>query len=396
MGRNAVYCHVDLDAFYASVEQLDKPELRGKPVIVGGSERGRGVVSACSYEARRYGVHSAMPAAEARRRAPEAVFLPVRMERYQELSAQIMTVLSEYTPTIQQISIDEAFLDLTGTERLSGHPVDVGHTIKRRIRESFGLTASVGVGPTRFVAKMASDFDKPDGLHYVEAGGEEDFVLGLDLTDLWGLGRKTRSRLEALGITRVSDLHAQRIEVLRGHFGEAGGTFLYRIARGIDPGIFSGTRKSHSISSETTFERDIADPDILSAILLELCEQVMYRRYREGGVSRTVQLKLREHDFSTRTVRRSVAHDIGSTDELFREAKRLLGERWDGTPLRLLGCGLGNVQSPESTTGQPELFEQPDQSAERRRRLEQAVFRLREGGAHIRKAGGLRDEHRNE
>ncbi len=396
MARSTVYCHVDLDAFYASVEQLDKPELRGKPVIVGGSEHGRGVVSACSYEARTYGVHSAMPAAEARRRAPHAVFLPVRMGRYQEVSARIMTVLSEYTPTLQQISVDEAFLDLTGTQRLSGHPVEVGRRIKRRIHEAFGLTASVGIGATRFVAKMASDFDKPDGLHYVEAGGEEDFVLGLDLGDLWGLGRKTRSRLEALGITRVSHLHAQRIETLRGHFGEAAGTFLHRIARGIDPGIFSGTRKSHSISSETTFERDISDPEILEAILLDLCEQVMYRRYREGGISRTVQLKLRKHDFSTHTVRRSVPRAIGSTDEFYREARRLLDERWDRSPLRLLGCGLENVQSPESVAKQPELFDQNDRGAERRRRLEEAVFRLREGGIDIHKAGGFREERHND
>lgn len=392
MARDTVYCHVDLDAFYASVEQLDNPGLRGKPVIVGSTEHGRGVVSACSYEARAFGVHSAMPAAEARRRAPQAVFLPVRMERYQGISARIMGVLAEYTPLLQQISVDEAFLDLTGTERLCGHPVDIGHRIKQRISDSFGLTASVGIGATRLIAKMASDFDKPDGLHYVETGGEDDFVLGLELADLWGLGRKTRTRLEALGITRVSQLHAQRIETLRGHFGEAGGTFLYRIARGIDPGIFSGTRKSHSISSETTFERDISDPAILETILLDLCEQVMYRRYREGGVSRTVQVKLREHDFSTRTVRRSVPREIGSIDELYREARQLLRERWDGTPLRLLGCGLGNVHSPESPVNQPELFEQHDRSAERRRRLEQAVFKLRESGAVIRKAGGLRGD----
>ncbi|MFW6368742.1 MAG: DNA polymerase IV, partial [Spirochaetota bacterium] len=355
MNVQPVFLHVDLDAFYASVEQRDNPELRGKPVIVGGSETGRGVVSACSYEARKYGIHSAMPAAEAKRRAPHALFLPVRMQRYQEVSREIMKLLGDYTPTLQQISIDEAFLDMTGTRRLLGDPADVAREIRGKVRERFELAASVGVGPSRFIAKMASDFRKPDGMHVVAPGGEQDFVLGLALEDLWGLGKKTRSRLEALGVTRVDQLRDEPLERLRGYFGPAAGAFLYKIARGIDPGIFQGPAKSHSISTETTFARDIDDAFTLESVLLELCEQVMYRRYHERAQGRTVTIKLRSSDFRTRSVRRTLASPAGSTDELFAAARNLFHERWDGTPLRLLGVGLGNVE-PEGHGAQGELF----------------------------------------
>ncbi len=387
MSAQTVFLHVDLDAFYASVEQRDKPDLRGKAVIVGGSADGRGVVSACSYEARVYGVHSAMPAAEARRRAPHAIFLPVRMQRYQEVSRAIMQKLNEYTPSLQQISVDEAFLDMTGTRRLLGDPADVAAAIRTGIRNEFGLTASIGVGPSRFIAKMASDFNKPDGMHVVVPGGEADFVLGLDLGDLWGLGRKTRARLESLGITRVDQLRAQPIEHLRGHFGPSAGAFLYNIARGIDPGIFTPRRGRHSISTETTFERDITIRDTLLSILLELCEQVMFRAYYENARSSIVTIKLRTADFHTKTARRTQPAPVGSTDELFRAASALLSEKWDGSPLRLIGAGLDDVTHGEETA-QGELFDETSHESRRKRKLEQAVFALREQGMDIHKAGG--------
>ena len=387
MSAQTVFLHVDLDAFYASVEQRDNPDLIGKPVVVGGSADGRGVVSACSYEARVYGIHSAMPAAEARRRAPHAVFLPVRMQRYQEVSRAIMQILCGFTPELQQISVDEAFLDMSGTERLLGDPADIAKTIRSRIREQFGLTASVGVGPSRFIAKMASDFNKPDGMHVVVPGGEADFVLGLDLADLWGLGRKTRTRLESLGITRVNQLREQPVERLRGYFGPSAGAFLYNIARGIDPGIFSPRRGRHSISTETTFETDIRNRETLESVLLELSEQVMFRAYHEQVRSRIVTIKLRTADFSTRTARRTLPAPVGSTDELFQEVRTLLDEKWNGAPLRLVGAGLDDVSSG-GETDQGELFEETTRASERKRKLEQAVFALRERGATIHKAGG--------
>ncbi|MFP4642883.1 MAG: DNA polymerase IV [Spirochaetales bacterium] len=387
MSATPVFLHVDLDAFYASVEQCDKPELRGKAVIVGGSANGRGVVSACSYEARAYGVHSAMPAAEARRRAPHAVFLPVRMRRYQEVSHAIMRILAEYTPVLQQISVDEAFLDMTGTERLLGDPAEVAKTIRAAIRSRFGLAASVGVGPSRFIAKMASDFNKPDGMHVVVPGGEQDFVLGLDLGDLWGLGRKTHSRLVSLGITRVDELRSQPIERLRGHFGPSLGAFLYKICRGIDPGILAPRRGRHSISTETTFERDVRAQEILESVLLELCEQVMFRAYAETARSRIVTVKLRTADFQTKTARRSQPAAVSNTDDLFRAARELLLEKWDGSPLRLIGAGLDDV-SDSGEAEQGELCEELSQANARRRKLEQAVFALRERGVDIHKAGG--------
>ena len=387
MSATPVFLHVDLDAFYASVEQRDNPELQGKAVIVGGSANGRGVVSACSYEARAYGVHSAMPASEARRRAPHAIFLPVRMQRYQEVSRSIMQILAEYAPVLQQISVDEAFLDMTGTERLLGHPSEVAKTIRSTIRSRFGLAASIGVGPSRFIAKMASDFNKPDGMHVVVPGGEEDFVLGLDLGDLWGLGRKTHARLVSLGISRVDELRSQPIEHLRGHFGPSAGAFLYNSCRGIDPGIFTPRRGRHSISTETTFERDIRSREILESVLLELCEQVMFRAYHEKALSRIVTVKLRTTDFHTRTARRTQPSAVSNTDELFRSARELFLEKWDGSPLRLIGAGIDDV-SDSDEAAQGELFEDVSHSNVRRRNLERAVFALRERGADIHKAGG--------
>lgn len=386
-----VFLHVDLDAFYASVEQLDHPELRGTPVIVGGHVSGRGVVSACSYEARVYGVHSAMPAGEARRRCPHAHFLPVRMQRYQQISSRIMERLAEFAPEMQQISVDEAFLNLSGTQRLLGNPDTVGEAIRHEIRESHGLTASIGIGPSRFIAKMASDYDKPDGMHIVPSGGEAEFVRSLPLKRLWGVGGKTLRRLTALGIGTVTALRDTPQPFLRGHFGQAGGAYLYRVARGLDPGIYAGAGKSHSISSETTFDEDTANLHMLRATLLDLCEQVMFRAFHSGGQSRTITLKLRKSDFSTMTLQRTCREEIGSTDELFGMACELLKERWDGSPLRLLGVGLGNVQENACAT-QQELFSEIGEQTRKRRRVEKAVFQLRERGATIHKAGRIESE----
>jgi len=378
-----VILHVDMDAFYASIEQHDNPEYREKPVIVGAAPGHRGVVSACSYEARPFGIHSAMPINQAYRLCPQGVYLPVRMHRYQEVSGRIMAILAEYTPTLQQMSVDEAFLDLTGTRRLLGDPEDVGRTIKARVREETGLTISVGIAPSHYLAKLASEVDKPDGFYVVRPGQEADFVARLPLKAMWGVGKKMLARLHALGIETVAQLREYTREELAVELGAGAAHYLYAISRGVDPGLYSEARSSHSISGERTFEHDVTSPDALDRALLEIAHTCTFRLMDEGGHSRTVTLKLRLTDFTTFTLRRTLAHEVTSADELYRSARELLRSKWDRvTPVRLVGCGLGNVESGPPD-GQQDLF---DQSSEKRMKLEQAVYRLRRQGLRVKKA----------
>ena len=378
-----VILHVDMDAFYASIEQHDNPEYREKPVIVGAAPGHRGVVSACSYEARPFGIHSAMPINQAYRLCPQGVYLPVRMHRYQEVSGRIMAILAEYTPTLQQMSVDEAFLDLTGTRRLLGDPEDVGRTIKARVREETGLTISVGIAPSHYLAKLASEVDKPDGFYVVRPGQEADFVARLPLKAMWGVGKKMLARLHALGIETVAQLREYTREELAVELGAGAAHYLYAISRGVDPGLYSEARSSHSISGERTFEHDVTTPDALDRALLEIAHTCTFRLMDEGGHSRTVTLKLRLTDFTTFTLRRTLAHEVTSADELYRSARELLRSKWDRvTPVRLVGCGLGNVESGPPD-GQQDLF---DQSSEKRMKLEQAVYRLRRQGLRVKKA----------
>ncbi len=357
----SLFFHLDMDAFYASVEQNDHPELRGRPVIVGGRS-GRGVVAACSYEARKYGVHSALPMSRALQLCPNAQVVPVRMRRYQEVSRTVMAILRDAAPSVTAISIDEAFLDMTGTQRLLGSPEDQAMRLKNRIRSETGLTVSVGIASSRFIAKLASDVKKPDGLFTVPAGGEGDFVLTLPLKDLWGLGKKTLVRLERLKITTVQQLRDQRIEFLRGHFGESSGTYLYHIARGDDPGIYRKKGDRHSISAEETFETDIGDTGELEYQMLLMAEEVIHRSIAEGWRGPTVQVKYRFPPFETHTVSRTLPRRVESSAELAKLAMDLLEPRRGGRPLRLLGVGLGGaVDDGEDLQG--DLFGPPAGSA---------------------------------
>ncbi|MFW6338469.1 MAG: DNA polymerase IV [Alkalispirochaetaceae bacterium] len=368
------FFHVDMDAFYASVEQLDNPELRGKPVIVGGRPGSRGVVAACSYEARLFGVHSAMPTSEASRLCPEGIFLPVRMKRYQQLSRSIMGIFGDFTPEVRQISVDEAFLDMSGTERLLGPVEESASTLKKRVKEESGLTISVGVAPSRYLAKLASDFDKPDGLCIVRPGEELGFIDKLPLNKLWGVGRQLRRRLESLGYDTPEKIREESIHTLRGLFGASSGEFLHKVSRGEDPGIYSGEALSHSVSAERTFESDIVDQNVLEEKLLALSEEVMERCYDEGVSGAVVLLKLRDSEFNTVSGRRSFSVPIGSSQELYLEARKLFLAKWNPpTPLRLLGVGVGKVLPHEESQG--ELFDQ--ESGRRQRRLEQTVHELK-------------------
>ena len=370
-----VIFHVDLDAFYPSVEKIDNPELRGKAVIVGARPGHRGVVSSCSYEARTFGVRSAMPISQAVRLCPAGVFLPVRMQRYIEMSNKVMRILQSFTPDFRQISIDEAFLDMSGTERLYGTPTRAGTRIKQQVLEATGLTLSIGIAVNRYLAKLACEHCKPDGLLRIPPGEQLAFLDGLSLGKLWGVGKKTRERLQELNISSVQALRGFPLDILVSMMGEASGRYLYEACRGEDPGVFTAAVKSHSISSETTFERDINNADALNRSVLELSEQVMFRLLSSGCKSNTVVVKLRFFDFVTTTAQKTVKHWITSTDEIYKLAVELLLQRWNGsTPVRLIGVGAANVVAPGQAI-QGELFAE---DLDRKGRVEQTVTRLRQ------------------
>ncbi|HDQ15022.1 MAG TPA: DNA polymerase IV [Sediminispirochaeta sp.] len=385
MGR--IFFHVDMDAFYAAVEQSDQPELQGKPVIIGARPGSRGVVSACSYEARVYGVHSAMPISEAYRRCPHGVFLPGRMGRYQEVSREIMRIFEDFSPDIQQISIDEAFLDMTGTERLFGPPVEAAKKLKSRVRHETGLVISVGIAANKLLAKLASDYNKPDGLYMVNEEKKLDFIDSLKLKDLWGIGKKTIARLEELGITDPPSLRAiDRASLIR-LFGNAGGDFLYRLVRGEDPGILPKDTKSRSLSGEVTFERDTSDSEVIRQVILDLSHQVMFRMIDQKLQSSTVFIKVRYSDFSTFSVQKKLRHPIYSAEEINQTAYTLLRSRWTGgREIRLVGVGVSGVLSAGQEPRQQELFSDPQ---DRKKKVEKAVHRLRAKGNRIDKASLL-------
>ncbi len=367
--------HVDIDAFYASVEQLDDPALRERPVVVGALPGSRGVVSSCSYDARQYGVRSAMPISEAYRRCRQAAFRPVRMKRYAEVSERIMRLLQNLSPDFQQVSIDEASLELTGTQRLHGPPDEMARRVKNRILGEVGLTISIGIAPNRYLAKLASEYDKPDGLWIVEAGQEEQFLNGLDLHDLWGIGQKTLSNLRAAGITTVTELRAVPQERLCDLFGPGSGGYLYSVARGLDTGLHAAHAKSRSLSSEVTFEKDTKDAGQISRVLLNLSHELMNRMLRDQCRSRTVFIKLRLHDFSTSTARKTLKHCLVSAEEIHTIACELLDAKWDHSQaVRLVGVGVSLPATAEGAA-QLDLFED---DYERKRKVEATVRTLRE------------------
>ncbi len=338
--------HVDMDAFFASVEQRDHPELRGRPVVVGGAPDQRGVVSAASYEARRFGIRSAMPLREAHRRCPEAVFLPVRGAAYRQASRQIFRIFGDYTPILQPLSIDEAFLDVTGVLHLWGEDaVRLARDLRARIRRETGLTASVGIGPNKFLAKLASDMDKPDGLTVVPRGEEAiaSFLAPLDVGRVWGVGAKTRTLLHARGITLIGDLQRTDPFRLREILGEPGATRLVDLAFGRDERPVHEPEAEKSVSAEHTYDRDQSDPTVWHRTLVELCETVG-RRLRAGQHwAVCVQLKVRNSRFETFTRQRRIHPPTQSDTDLLREADELLRDFSPRWPVRLLGFGAAQV-----------------------------------------------------
>jgi DNA polymerase-4 len=377
----ATILHVDLDAFFAAVEQRDRPELRGKPVVVGvGGRNDRGVVSAASYEARKYGIHSAMPLRTAAGLCRDAVFVPVDGHKYKSVSRQVMEILRRFTPAVEPVSIDEAFLDVFGSEALHGAPVQIARTIRHSIHDELRLTASVGVASTKLVAKVASDLRKPDALVVVAPGSEAAFLAPLPIGRLWGVGEKTATALSEFGVMTVGDLAALPDDLLTRRFGRQGPVLAER-ARGIDPSPVSAGDAARSVSHEHTFDMDTADPEVLERTLLALSEGVA-SRLRAGGLkARTVVVKVRDSSFATVSRQRTLQEPTDQTEVVFATARELAKPHLRGIRVRLLGVGASHLGDGE----QMAMFSSED---ERRRRATEAAdaIRQRYGSKAIRRA----------
>jgi DNA polymerase IV len=357
--------HVDLDAFFAAVEQRDHPELRGKPVIVGGVPPGRGVVSAASYEARAFGVSSAMSVTEAYRRCPHGVFLPVDGRRYQQASRDVMAVLGHFTPLVEPISIDEAFMDVTGSRPLFGEGPEIAAAIKAAIREEVGLTASVGVATTKLVAKIASDLRKPDGLVVVPAGEEAAFLAPLPISRLWGVGDKTAMVLVEYGVKTIGDLAALSPDLLVRRFGKHGASLVTR-AVGLDDDPVHEGDPAKSVGHETTFDVDSSDPEVIERTLLALSDGVAGRLRSAGVKASTIAVKIRDSSFRTITRQRTLAEPTDLTEPIFRAALELARPQVRGIRVRLLGVTASHLGERE----QLGLF--PDDDPRRRKAIEAA------------------------
>jgi DNA polymerase-4 len=386
--------HVDMDAFYASVEERDRPELVGKPLIVGGTPTGRGVVAAANYVVRKFGVHSAMPTSKALRLCPDAIVIRPRMDHYAAISGQIRKILHRYTPLVEPLSLDEAFLDVAGTEGLFGPAPDIARRIKRVILSELGLIASVGVAPNKFLAKIASDLQKPDALVVVDPRRIQDFLDPLPVGRLWGVGKVTGSVFDDLGIHTIAELRQQTAELLRQHFGQHG-DHLWQLAHGIDDRRVVPDREAKSISHETTFAADISDREVLRAWLLELTELVGQRLRAHDLRGRTVQIKVRFADFKTMTRAITLAEPTSSTQSLWEAAAGLLEKGLPGKcpAIRLLGMGVSHFDNARRV--QRTLFDEPDE--QKNRQLDAAADQIREkfGATALNRGSGLLHQARH-
>ncbi len=344
--------HVDMDAFFASVEVREDAALAGRPVVVGAAPRGgrgRGVVAAASYEAREFGIHSAMPISEAWRRCPEAVWLRPRLGLYAQVSERIFRVLGRYTDLVEPLSLDEAFLDVTASAALFGDGVEIARRIRAELEERERLTASVGVASSKFLAKLASDLEKPDGLVVVPVGGEREFLAPLGVERLWGAGPRTQQRLHAMGLARIGQVAAARPELLTEAFGDARGRHLRRLARGVDDRAVVPDRERKSLGREVTFRADVADREVVESTLLGLCEQVARRLRRHGLAGSTVAVKLRWEGFETVTRQATLEAAVHTTERIWPEARRLLRDAdRPRRRVRLVGVTLSGLVAADA------------------------------------------------
>jgi DNA polymerase-4 len=369
--------HVDMDAFYASIEQLDDPRLKGRPVIVGADPKeghGRGVVAACSYEARKFGVRSALPIGRAWKLCPEGAYVRPRMKRYVEVSAQVMEVLRQFTNLVEPLSIDEAFLDITGSIALFGAPVQIAKAIKKQIREATGLTASAGVAPNKFLAKIASDLKKPDGLVVVENEDVEAFLRDLPIARLWGVGPKTEERLHEMGLHTIGGIRSRTQEDMARALGSNLGIHLHELALGHDDRPVVPNWEPKSISNETTFEEDTRDRDLLVQTIRRLAESVGRRLRRESYRARKVTLKIRFEPFDTHTRQTSVKRPIDGDEEIARLALGLFDQFSLDRRVRLIGVGTGEIVRPGEESAQMGLFDEPKKESV----IDRTVDKIRE------------------
>jgi DNA polymerase-4 len=339
--------HVDMDAFYASVEQRDHPEHRGKAVIVGSDPKngkGRGIVATCSYEARKFGIHSAQPISQAWKLCPRGIYLLPDMEKYARVSSQIMGLLLEFTDLLEQLSIDEAFLDVTGSGKLFGSGAGIGRKIKERIFRELQLTASVGVATNKFVAKVASDLHKPDGLVVVDPGREKEFLAPLPIRRLWGVGPKTETRLREIGLETIGQVAGMQQSELVARLGQTG-AHLWQLSQGIDDRPVAPEEGFKSIGHENTFEQDTADPELINKTVLDLTHRVAQRLRGKGARARTICVKYREADFSTYTRRTTLSDPVDTSEKIFHVAMKLLKTLLrQGALVRLVGVYAGNLE----------------------------------------------------
>lgn len=377
--------HVDMDAFFASVEQLDRPELRGKPVLVGGTGP-RGVISAASYEARVYGCRSAQPTAVARRLCPHAIVVRGDYRRYREISQQVFSLFHELTPLVQPLSIDEAFLDVTGSIALLGDPIHIATNLRRRIHQTTGVTASVGVAPNKFLAKLASDLNKPDGMTVIRPQDIEPVLGPLPVSRIFGVGPVAERRLLAIGIRTFTDLRKIDVEVLARRVGQEEADRYKRLAWGLDDRPVVPDREAKSIGQEETFGHDLTDADAVRTVLLAHAEEVGRRVRRHGQYARAVVVKIRFGDFQTITRRTTLAKPTDATRELWQAARSLF-DAWavkSFQPVRLIGMSATDFAAPD---GQLDLFAAAAQ--EKQRRLDAALDRIKDkfGDKGVRRSG---------
>jgi len=357
--------HVDMDAFFAAVEQRDHPQYRGKPVIVGADPKegkGRGVVSTCSYEARKFGVHSAMPISQAYKLCPQGIYVPPNGKLYAQVSREIFEIFYEFTDAVEPLSIDEAFLDVTGSLRLFGDGEKIARKIKNRVVEKVALSASVGVAPNKYLAKIASDLEKPDGLVVVEADNVQEFLNPLDISRLWGAGQHLQEKLKQMGIKTIGELARFPQALLEEKLGKMGRHF-YQLAHGIDERKVEAGQGVKSVSNEHTFERDTDDSREIRKTLLFLSEKVGFRLRDKNLKGKTIQLKLRYSNFSTITRSKTLAEYTDSTKTIFQTIWQLFEHNYQQKrPVRLLGVGVSSFGP--SSGRQLSLFEQQQSSVD--------------------------------
>lgn len=396
-GVQRAIIHIDMDAFYASVEQRDNPELKGKPVIIGGSVESRGVVSTASYEARKYGVHSAMPMAEAHRLCPNGVYLPVDMQKYRLVSHQIMDIFHRFTPEVEAISLDEAFLDVTASQKLFGTAEEIGREIKRLIKTELNLTASVGLAYNKFLAKLASDMDKPDGFYQIGPEELESKVWPLPVRRMMGVGGKTAQLLEGMGVRTIGQLAKMNMGLLEHILGKQG-IMMYEVANGVDNRMVEPVRESKSVGRETTFPKDISERYVLETILFTLADDVCHTLRATNLKGRTVSIKIRYPDFQSITRAQTLDGYTSSFEPVFEAVKQLMEHNYkDGTPVRLIGVTVSGLKKDDEIIEQQDLFF--DGGAQKKQAaLNSVMDKINEkyGGDTVHRARKLTERDKNE